>query len=165
MGYLSYDNVLSLLQNSDIFVLPSYYEALGCVYLEAMSCGVPVIGCINNGIDEIIQNGVDGFLIEGKNVEGIVESIKKMIREKRYKEMGILARQHVEENYSWMNSASRLIMIYKKILNCWDRNLKMITLKMKDNFYTYERVIFPEQQIKSDADVIRYIDVYKRQEL
>lgn len=118
LGYLSYDNVLSLLQNSDIFVLPSYYEALGCVYLEAMSCGVPVIGCINNGIDEIIQNGVDGFLIEGKNVEGIVESIKKMIREKRYKEMGILARQHVEENYSWMNSASRLIMIYKKILNC-----------------------------------------------
>ena len=39
LGYLSYDNVLSLLQNSDIFVLPSYYEALGCVYLEAMSCG------------------------------------------------------------------------------------------------------------------------------
>lgn len=41
----------------------------------------------------------------------------------------------------------------------------MITLKMKDNFYTYERVIFPEQQIKSDADVIRYMRFYDSKRL
>jgi glycosyltransferase involved in cell wall biosynthesis len=46
-----------------IFVLPSRFEGLGCVYLEAMSCGKPVIGCRGQGIDEIIEHGKNGWLI------------------------------------------------------------------------------------------------------
>ena len=115
MGYVPYDEVVKSLQKSDIFVLPSYYEALGCVYLEAMACGVPSIGCWENGIDEIIRNGDDGYLVPGKNVDNIVGSIKEMIIEKRYKEMGQLARKHVEEKYRWVDSAQSLLTLYKKM--------------------------------------------------
>ena len=117
VGYVTYDKIVSLLQSSDIFVLPSYYEALGCVYLEAMACGVPVIGCWGNGIDEIIQNGEDGYLVEGKNVESIVENVEKMLEKSHYKEMGRLARKHVEENYRWIDSAQSLREIYIKLLS------------------------------------------------
>lgn len=116
VGYVTYDKIVSLLQNSDVFVLPSYYEALGCVYLEAMACGVPVIGCWGNGIDEIIRNGQDGYLVEGKNVESIVENVEKMLEKNHYKEMGRLARENVEKSYRWLDSAQSLREIYIKIL-------------------------------------------------
>lgn len=115
IGYVPYDEVVKALQKSDIFVLPSYYEALGCVYLEAMACGVPAIGCWENGIEEIIRNGEDGYLVQGKSVDSIVESIKEMMKEKRYKEMGQIARKHVEEKYRWVDSAQSLLTLYKKI--------------------------------------------------
>jgi glycosyltransferase involved in cell wall biosynthesis len=116
MGYVQYEQVAKALQMSDIFILPSYYEALGCVYLEAMACGIPVIGCKENGIDEIIKDGEDGYLIQGKSVESIVESIKKMLENRRYKVMGVQARKHVEEKYSWRSSAQSLIKLYRNII-------------------------------------------------
>ena len=116
MGYVPYEQVAKALQMSDIFILPSYYEALGCVYLEAMACGVPAVGCRENGIDEIIKDGKDGYLIDAKSVDGIVESIEKMIENKAYKEMGICARKHIEESYSWKNSAQNLVKLYKNLM-------------------------------------------------
>ena len=50
-----------------IFALPSRYEGLGCVYLEAMSVGKPVIGCRGQGIADIIQHGTNGFLVGPDN--------------------------------------------------------------------------------------------------
>lgn len=116
MGYVPYDEVVKALQKSDIFVLPSYYEALGCVYLEAMACGLPAIGCTGNGIDEIIQNGQDGYLIHGKNVESIVDSIRKLAIENRFRRMGEIARKHMEEKYRWIDSARSLMDVYKEII-------------------------------------------------
>jgi glycosyltransferase involved in cell wall biosynthesis len=46
-----------------VFVLPSRFEGLGCVYLEAMACGKPVIACRAQGIEEIIDHGKNGWLI------------------------------------------------------------------------------------------------------
>ncbi|BBG65155.1 glycosyltransferase [Hydrogenimonas sp.] len=49
----------------DLFVLPSYYEALGCVYTEALQVGIPVIAVKGQGIEELIKNGDrDTFLID-----------------------------------------------------------------------------------------------------
>ena len=88
IGYIPYGEVAKELQLSDIFVLPSFYEALGCVYLEAMACGIPAVGCYNNGIDEIIENGKDGYLITEKNSEEIVRVVEILIDEKKREEIG-----------------------------------------------------------------------------
>ena len=52
------------MRRATIFALPSRYEGLGCVYLEAMSAGRPVIACLGQGIEEVIEPGVNGCLIE-----------------------------------------------------------------------------------------------------
>jgi glycosyltransferase involved in cell wall biosynthesis len=62
-GRKSRKEVADAMRACTLFVLPSRYEGLGCVYLEAMACGKPVIACREQGIDEIIEHGKNGWLI------------------------------------------------------------------------------------------------------
>ena len=115
LGYRPYRDIIKLLQNSDIFVLPSYYEGFGCVYLEAMACGIPAIGCRQNGIDEIIVDAYNGFLIDSKNVNQITDCIIKLMDEKARKYIGNNARKTVVDQYKWRNSAEELLKVYRKV--------------------------------------------------
>ena len=116
LGYIPYEEVAKELAESDIFVLPSYYEALGCVYLEAMSCGLPTIGCCGGGIDEVIEDGKNGFLVEPKNVDEIVKCFILLTDDKLRMEVGNSARESVAEHYQWKHSAKSLIDVYARIL-------------------------------------------------
>lgn len=86
--------VLKLMNKSDIFVLPSIVEGFGIVYAEAMKAKCITIGTKNEGIDGFIKNGENGFLIE-PNENEIVQVIKEIysnkydltiMREKAYKD-------------------------------------------------------------------------------
>src|SRR5207248_8924119 len=63
--------VADAMRRCAVFALPSHYEGLGCVYLEAMSAGKPVIACQGQGIEEIIQHGTNGFLIDPGDVQSL----------------------------------------------------------------------------------------------
>lgn len=117
VGYKPYDAVKKYLQSADIFILPSYYEALGCVYLEAMACGVATIGVRTQGIDEIIVNGENGLLVEPKDAKSITEQLIYLIsnKEKR-KELGLAGRKTAEK-FSWVDSAISLDTVYQKVLH------------------------------------------------
>lgn len=65
---LPHDELNEFYNSLNLFVLPSYYEALGCVYLEAFSCGVPFIAVKNQGIEELIPKPLrNKFLFEKEN--------------------------------------------------------------------------------------------------
>ena len=60
-----HDELLQFYNSLDLFVLPSYWEAFGCVYTEAYACGVPFVGVKGQGISEIIsEEDQDEWLIE-----------------------------------------------------------------------------------------------------
>ena len=64
------------LLGSSLLIMPSRYEGLPLVMLEAMECGVPVVSFRSfDGIDEIIQEAKNGFVVESGNVEAFVERI------------------------------------------------------------------------------------------
>lgn len=75
-------NDLCTFYNSlDLFVLPSYYEALGCVYLEAHACGVPFIAVRNQGIEEFIQpEDKSRWLIHKGNAQELADRIADFYR-------------------------------------------------------------------------------------
>ncbi len=79
-GWLSHDEVLAKMSESDIFILPSIGETFGMVYLEAMSQGCITIGTINDGIAGIIKNEENGFLILpiSDEIRKILLNIKNM---------------------------------------------------------------------------------------
>ena len=64
---------------SDIFALPSVNETLGLVYLEAMAAGCITIGVENEGIDGIINNSQNGFLIKPENYQSLLACILSII--------------------------------------------------------------------------------------
>ena len=66
LGQLSKEKVLDYMNNSDIFCMPSINETFGLVYLEAMAKGCITIGTINEGIDGIIKDNYNGFLVNAK---------------------------------------------------------------------------------------------------
>lgn len=115
LGYVPYEKIAELMRNARLFCLPSWYEALGCVYLEAMASGIPTIGCYGNGIDEVITDGLDGFLVDNKNVQQIFEKMKMIFQGKAYENVGVKARKTVEGNYKWIDSAKNLLKLYGEI--------------------------------------------------
>ena len=114
-GYIPYDEIAKLMRNAILFCMPSWFEALGCVYLESMASGVATIGCKGNGIDEIIKDGVNGFLVEKDEIAKIVEIMKKAI----HGELDSIAKQglkDVKENYTWASSAKSLEKVYGQVI-------------------------------------------------
>lgn len=73
--FVNRTDVPDVLKEADLFVLPSRYEGLGLVVLEAMAAGVPVIASNIDGPAELIQNGDNGLLFESENVSSLVEKI------------------------------------------------------------------------------------------
>ena len=76
LPYINHDLIFEKLDENDVFMLPSIKETLGLAYLEAMTRGLITIGTKNEGIDGIIKNNENGFLINPN-----VEEIKKILFE------------------------------------------------------------------------------------
>ncbi len=117
LGYVPYFEIADIMKHSDLFVLPAYYEALGCVYLEAMATGIPTIGCYQNGIDEIIQDNINGFLVQPHEVKGLISIMEKCIKNNDLsRKIGENAVYSITTKYTWHHSAKELVKIYKKVL-------------------------------------------------
>lgn len=115
-GYQKSEVIAEAMRNSDLFVLPSYYEALGCVYLEAMASGIPVIACESQGISEVIVNEETGILVKEKNSKEIADNIIRLIEEPEYyKKIQEKALETVRE-YTWENTAQKLKSLYDNVL-------------------------------------------------
>jgi len=85
----------------DVLVHPSFVEAFGLVFIEAMACGKPVLAFDIPPMNEIINNGISGLLIKPS-----AESLTKALRivadnTKALRAMGLKGRKIVEMKHSW----------------------------------------------------------------
>jgi len=105
--------VAAAMRRCTVFALPSRYEGLGCVYLEAMSAGKPVIGCRGQGIAEIIQHGSNGFLVGTDNESELTLALAMLLRdEARRRSLGAAARGTILERFTLRQQAESLARIY-----------------------------------------------------
>lgn len=110
--------IMDYYQASDIVVLPSLMEAVSISGLEALSCGVPVVGTNVGGIPFIVKDGVNGILVNPKSEKEIYNALVRLIdKEELRNKFGINARKFIEENFSWDKIAKEIIDIYSKDYN------------------------------------------------
>lgn len=107
--------VARAMQACDVFALPSRYEGLGCVYLEAMACGKPVIACAAQGIDEILRNGQNGLLIAVGDERGLGERLLALLQDSSMcRRLGAVGRQTALQRCTLDHQASELAGIYRE---------------------------------------------------
>ncbi|MGX4668314.1 glycosyltransferase family 4 protein [Cerasibacillus sp. JNUCC 74] len=95
-------NVVDVIKTSHCIVHPTYYpEGMSNVLLEASSSGRPIITTNRSGCKEIVDNGVNGYIVEPRNSNDLIEKIEKFLKlsleEKR--KMGLAGRKKVEKEF------------------------------------------------------------------
>lgn len=122
MGYIENSDLPKYYASSDLFVLPSIEtkggdtEGLGVVLLEAMACGIPVIGSNIGGITDIIKDGGTGFLAQPENPDDIAEKIIELLSNgmarQRLSENGLIITQ---KQFSWDVVTKQFSNIYEGV--------------------------------------------------
>ena len=109
LGRISYAATMQAIAAADLFALPSWGEAFGIVYLEAMARMRPVIGCLDNGAADIIHHGVDGLLIPPHDESALAQALLALLSDPgRCRQMGRAGRQ-TAEGYSWQANAQAML--------------------------------------------------------
>jgi len=87
--------------SADVFVFPSLAEGLALVQLEAMACGLPIISTPNAGAEDIVEDGINGFLIPIRNIEALKEKIQYLYTHPDEKIIMGKAARKTAERYTW----------------------------------------------------------------
>jgi glycosyltransferase involved in cell wall biosynthesis len=109
LGAVSMDERIEFFQKSDIFVLPTYAEAMPMSVIEAMAAGLPVISTRVGGIPELIDDGVDGLLFAPGDVNALAEKISFLLNNKdARKRIGKKAKQKAREQMDFRLYVNKL---------------------------------------------------------
>lgn len=115
LGTIPNDNLPRILNECEIFILPSLYEGMPKTLLEAMACGLPVIGTNVDGIKEVIMDKINGVLCDTDS-ESIRNTIINLIGDNNLKaRLGINARNTIVRNYSLDEIIKRELKLYKEL--------------------------------------------------
>lgn len=114
VGAVLREQLHKYLESSSVFVLPSKYETFGVAYIEAMSCGLPIITTKCGGPEDF-YNEYLGYMIEEANVKCLEEAMLKMITNYGQFNRSNISR-YIKESFSEEVIVHRLNEVYKKIL-------------------------------------------------
>lgn len=117
LGRRSRSQVADAMRRCTVFALPSSYEGLGCVYLEAMSAEKSVIACRGQGIEEIIQHRSNGWLIAPDSLEELTDALSVLLKDEQLRRrLGDDARQTILQGFTLAHQAEHLARFYRECL-------------------------------------------------
>lgn len=112
VGEVPYDQLEKSYQSADIFVLTSLSEGMPAVILEAMGCGLPVVASDVGGNNELVEEGVNGYLFKGDDVDALAQYLVRLIDDGNLRhEMGRHSREKALR-YDWRNIMDRYNNLY-----------------------------------------------------
>jgi len=117
LGQVSEDEKWDVMDAADIVALPSRTESFGIVFLEAWVCGKPVIGARSGAVGDVIEEGMDGMLVEFGDVTGLADALRTLLDDpKLAAEMGRRGREKVLREYTWDRQYSRLRVLVDQVM-------------------------------------------------
>jgi N-acetyl-alpha-D-glucosaminyl L-malate synthase BshA len=111
------ESVEEIVGMADVFLLPSELESFGLSALEAMACGVPVVGSDAGGLPEVVQHTETGFLLPVGDVEGMAARTLEILKnEERRAAMGRAGRRRAESLFGADRVVTQYERYYERVL-------------------------------------------------
>ena len=114
VGIVDQSNLPIYYNAADLFLLTSYYESFGLSVLESLSCGTPAIVSNVGGLSNLIDNGVNGYLVNDISPKGFKTYIEYFFNNINIKKSSIECRKKAEY-YQWSKSGRSMFNLYKEI--------------------------------------------------
>jgi len=110
--------VIQLLTHATVFAIPSVYEPLGIVNLEAMACGTAVVGSRTGGIPEVVADGETGLLVPPDEPRPLADALNVLLRDPgRARAMGQAGRKRAIAEFGWPAIAAQTAELYAELVH------------------------------------------------
>jgi alpha-maltose-1-phosphate synthase len=110
--------VIQLLTHATVFAIPSVYEPLGIVNLEAMACGTAVVGSRTGGIPEVVADGETGLLVPPGEPAPLADALNVLLRDPgRARAMGEAGRKRAVAEFGWPAIAAQTADLYAELVH------------------------------------------------
>jgi len=117
LDYRPLKELYKYLSQGSVFVMPSLEEGLALVQPMAMACGLPIIATTNTGAEDIVRDGIDGFIIPIRDVDAIKEKILFLYNNSDIRSnMAKSAKERISANFTWDDYGDRMIKNCEKML-------------------------------------------------
>jgi glycosyltransferase involved in cell wall biosynthesis len=116
-GHLAHEELPEIIRTSDLLLAVPWYEPFGITVLEAMACGVPVIGSAVGGLLDTVVPGVTGLLVTGRDPSSIAAAVRLVLKDApRRAAMGRAGVDRVRKLYTWERVAEQTEQSYREVL-------------------------------------------------
>ena len=118
-GKIEREKLFSIYCNASVVCFPSWWDNMPMVCLEAMGVGAVVLGSSSGGMSEIIQDSINGYLIEPHNVNLLAEKLQFLINldSKTKKQISDNAKKRIENDFSLRTIVDKTIDYYNRVIN------------------------------------------------
>lgn len=115
-GHKPHEEVIRTLQTSDIYISTSAAEGLSNAVLEAVACGLPIIAFDCEGMNEVIINGNNGFIVSFGDIESMAEKVRLLYNNRKMLEtMGCNGALMAVEKFDSRTQVNKMIEFYKTV--------------------------------------------------
>jgi glycosyltransferase involved in cell wall biosynthesis len=112
---LSQPEIAELLAGCTAFVFPSQEEGIARAQIEALACGLPVIGTHEGGATTLVEDGVEGFIVRGRDPEHIAQAMIRVASDPALnRRMGEAAHRKGAVSNTWQDYGDRLLAEYER---------------------------------------------------
>jgi glycosyltransferase involved in cell wall biosynthesis len=117
LGAVGRATVAEILSKASVFAFPSMREGLPFSVLEAMACGVPIVGSDISGVNDIVVDGASGLLVQPRNSRSLAKAIISLLKDdERRKIMSETERKITVNNYSWSSVIQKISDVYNAVI-------------------------------------------------
>lgn len=115
-GRVSREELVRRYRESRVLVSPSLFEGFGLPAAEAMACGVPVVTTGAGAFPEMVENGVNGLLVQPADAPALAAAIRRLLSDPDLsRRMGHAARERVARDLTWRRAAEKLVELYEEV--------------------------------------------------
>jgi glycosyltransferase involved in cell wall biosynthesis len=112
------NDIPAILASSDVFFFTTMYEGLPNAILEAMAANLPVITTNFAGVDEVVENGVNGTIIPIDDVNAAFAALKSYLANpSKARQLAVVAREFVQQRFSMQVMVNNTLQLYYSIIS------------------------------------------------